>query len=133
MLVVIIKMIFAAHTKTMVVAVGIQINHCSVDGRQYLVGHPFSFEEDCFQFNCDCYPGGSWECPAERSKYICQLLPGQKIERGTFYLFLSITYCTYTFLHPNDYRSPVFWFILQKKKDTISAPISIRLRTTSGS
>ena len=68
--------------RTVVVAVGTEITHCKAAGKQYRVGRPFSFTEDCFRFNCKCHSDGSWECPSERTEYICQLREGQKDVRG---------------------------------------------------
>ena len=69
----------------MVVAVGTEIRHCIAEGNQYPVGRPFSFTEGCFRFNCECHSDGSWECPSERSEYVCPLQPGQRIVRGKIY------------------------------------------------
>lgn len=69
-------------TRTRVVAIGIRLEHCTANGNQYPLEHSFSFREGCFQFNCQCYVNGSWECPSERSQYICQLQPGQRVVRG---------------------------------------------------
>ena len=66
----------------MVVAVGTHLSHCTVEGNQYPTGRPFSFTDGCFRFNCVCNSDGSWECPSERSEYICPLKPGQVIVRG---------------------------------------------------
>ena len=76
------KLIISAHTRTMVVAVGTQLSYCSAGSNQYPIGQPFSFTEGCFRFNCDCHQDGSWECPSERSEYICPLRQGEKIVRG---------------------------------------------------
>ena len=70
----------------MVVAVGTEIRHCTAEGNQYPVGRPFSFTEGCFRFNCECHTDGSWECPSERSEYVCQLQPGQQIIKGELIL-----------------------------------------------
>lgn len=78
---------FSVHTKTVVVAVGSVIRYCKADGKQYPVGDPFSFNEGCFRFNCECYSDGSWECPSERSEYICSHQTGQII-KGKSLLFI---------------------------------------------
>lgn len=75
----------SAHTRTMVIGVGTQITHCTAEGKEYPIGRPFSFTEGCFRFNCECYSGGSWECPSERSEYICQRQPGVEVVRGKIF------------------------------------------------
>ncbi|GAB1605393.1 hypothetical protein Ahia01_000821300 [Argonauta hians] len=44
---------------------------CMVKGNKYPLGRPFSFNDGCFQYQCECKTDGSWQCPAENSKYIC--------------------------------------------------------------
>ncbi|XP_064618367.1 uncharacterized protein LOC135482358 isoform X2 [Liolophura sinensis] len=46
--------------------------YCIVRGQRYKPDTPFSYYEGCFEYNCDCDCSGSWNCPAERTKNICQ-------------------------------------------------------------
>ena len=70
----------------MVVAVGTRIARCTAGGYKHRLGQSFSFIEDCFQFNCDCYSNGSWECPSDDSRYICEFLPGLRNVKGISFL-----------------------------------------------
>ncbi|CAI9736709.1 ring 3-like [Octopus vulgaris] len=45
---------------------------CFANNQRYPVGEPFSFVLDCFRYNCQCFHNGSWECPADKSQYVCQ-------------------------------------------------------------
>ena len=77
----------------MVVSVGTNIRYCTADDNQYPVGRPFSFTENCFRFHCDCKYDGSWECPSERTEFICRRQPGEQIVKGlfNFYFLLNIS------------------------------------------
>ncbi|XP_029648016.2 uncharacterized protein LOC115222051 isoform X2 [Octopus sinensis] len=44
---------------------------CFANNQRYRLGESFSFVLDCFRYNCQCFHNGSWECPADRSEYVC--------------------------------------------------------------
>eukprot|EP00106_Octopus_bimaculoides_P013363 XP_014780805.1 PREDICTED: uncharacterized protein LOC106876685 isoform X1 [Octopus bimaculoides] len=48
------------------------VNNCFANNQGYPLGEPFSFVLDCFRYNCQCFLNGSWECPADRSEYVCR-------------------------------------------------------------
>ncbi|XP_052103035.1 uncharacterized protein LOC127736509 isoform X7 [Mytilus californianus] len=48
-----------------------QCTECEVKGRKYRGNSRFSYDEDCFRYNCDCNCDGSWNCPASRTERIC--------------------------------------------------------------
>ena len=97
----------------MVVAVGTEIRHCIAEGNQYPVGRSFSFTEGCFRFNCECFSDGSWECPSERSEYICPVQPGQRIVRGMFVqIFLSkYVYDNYLVVHCSSKENEIHFLL----------------------
>lgn len=51
---------------------------CLVDNKEYALGQPFSFDQDCFRFKCFCSEDGSWNCPADDSQNLC----GRTDKRG---------------------------------------------------
>ena len=73
-----------ASSQKMVVIVSDNVRECQVRGQKYRLGQPFSFNEGCFKYNCDCKRDGSWECPAARAEYTCQETPdnGQSRPEG---------------------------------------------------
>ncbi|XP_053387179.1 uncharacterized protein LOC123542478 [Mercenaria mercenaria] len=46
--------------------------NCEYLGVKYEGNRPFTFEKGCFQYNCFCACNGSFNCPSERSEYICE-------------------------------------------------------------
>lgn len=76
------KIHFVADIRTMVVAVGTEITHCTAEGNQYPAGSPFSITESCFRFHCVCFVNGSWNCPSDRAEYICEHEQGDTVIRG---------------------------------------------------
>ncbi|GAB1605392.1 hypothetical protein Ahia01_000821200, partial [Argonauta hians] len=44
---------------------------CVVRGRTYPLGQPFSFTNGCFQYSCNCKRDGSFDCPIDRTRNIC--------------------------------------------------------------
>ncbi|CAI9736705.1 Hypothetical predicted protein [Octopus vulgaris] len=48
------------------------VNSCFANNQRYRLGESFSFVLDCFRYNCQCFRNGSWECPADRSQYVCR-------------------------------------------------------------
>lgn len=114
-----LKLIFAVHTRTIVVPVGTDIRYCTVEDNQYSVGHPFSFTEDCFRFNCECYSDGSWECPSERSEYICRLGPGEIAIKGLFLItFKKLMHLFFKILLYNSlcYTTPSLKCLIETSK-----------------
>lgn len=48
------------------------VRTCSLYGKEYTAGRPFSFMDGCFRYNCECYYNGSWKCPADKSENTCR-------------------------------------------------------------
>ena len=46
--------------------------HCVVsDTEQFLPNQPFSLRRGCLEYQCQCQCDGSWNCPADRSRNVC--------------------------------------------------------------
>ncbi|XP_071114104.1 uncharacterized protein [Haliotis cracherodii] len=66
---------------------------CEVYGSFHPGNSRFKYEEGCFEYNCDCNCNGSWSCPPDRTRDICQKGCGECEIRGEF--FEGNTYFTH--------------------------------------
>ncbi|XP_059157445.1 balbiani ring protein 3-like [Physella acuta] len=68
-----------------------QCEMCVADGRNYRPNSPFTFTRDCVEYSCNCFCNGSWECPSDRSRWVCHdrchqcNVEGRQIENGTVF------------------------------------------------
>lgn len=74
----IIILFYAGPSKSMKIIISDNVRACVANGNEYPLGHPFSFVDRCFKYNCECHSNGSWECPANRAEYKC----GDETERN---------------------------------------------------
>ncbi|XP_067675444.1 uncharacterized protein [Haliotis asinina] len=58
---------------------------CEVYGSFHPGNSRFKYEEGCFEYNCDCSCNGSWSCPPDRTRDICQKGCGECEIRGEFF------------------------------------------------
>lgn len=46
--------------------------HCVIEGRQYDGDIQFKRNLNCFEYTCTCHCNGTWACPPEKAKYVCE-------------------------------------------------------------
>ncbi|XP_055889811.1 balbiani ring protein 3-like [Biomphalaria glabrata] len=61
------------------------------DGNVYQPNSKFQFTQDCIQYSCDCFCNGSWNCPAQKSRWVCTDkclqcdVKGRKVQNDTVF------------------------------------------------
>ena len=58
---------------------------CEVYGSFYPGNSKFKYEEGCYEYNCDCNCDGSWVCPPNKTKDLCQTGCGECEVQGEFF------------------------------------------------